>query len=55
MKDFPVVFLTTVYKCTIALIEFQLEKDNPGKVLREFCNNHVSCFVPASVKLRAEF
>ena len=31
MKDFPVVFLTTVDKCTIALIEFQLEKDNPGK------------------------
>lgn len=31
MKDFPVVFLTNVYKCTITLIEFQLEKDNPGK------------------------
>ena len=26
MNDFPVVFLTTVYKCTITLIEFQLEK-----------------------------
>ena len=31
MKDFPVVFLTNVYKCTITLIEFQWEKDNPGK------------------------
>ena len=33
----------------------KIEKDNPGKVLSEFCSNHVSRFVPASVKLRAEF